>query len=349
MDLYPIVVAYYLFDNKALKWPLNIDGTLSLKLEDINLKNGLYKGKKRMHDALTDVVVTLKLARKLKLHQNKMWKYLLKCFDKSEDMKKLLKLNTGLNINGKHYQQALMISGKFGYKEKYIFPVINLGQHTYYRNKWCFLRLDYPQLIEVNLNNLLDHPIIFNKKLGELPIIFPATQYFSFPLSITRLEIIKKNKLFLKENPHWLIKIRHFILNFKYPNIKNIDVDASLYYENFMNSIERKICQKFHKETIKGKLMLMNSMNQSYYERALRILCRMALRQLPIHIQFEFQKYIAKLKIGNPKNLPIDFKGNYKVSVPEMFMRIKKIRVKYNLTKEQLFVLDELEEYFHCM
>lgn len=68
-DLFPIVTCYYLFCNDVLKWPKVLDEEgqrkISLKLENLNTENNLYSGG-RAHDAITDVIVTVELAKKLK-------------------------------------------------------------------------------------------------------------------------------------------------------------------------------------------------------------------------------------------------------------------------------------------
>ena len=42
--------------------------------------------------------------------------------------------------------------------------------------------------------------------------------------------------------------------------------------------------------------------------------------------------------------MPIDFRGGRKVSIPEVYERIQKLR-ESELTEEQLYLLDELEAY----
>lgn len=343
MDLYPIVASFYLFANEVLSWPINDENKVSLKLEDINAQNGLYS-EGRAHDALTDVLVTLELARKLRSHQPKMWAYLSARFNKTEDQKILSQLDIGLNINGEDYHQALMISGRFGYNERFMLPVLNLGQHWHYKNQWCFLRLDYAELTEVNIDNLSEHFLTVNKKWGDLPLVLPAKKRFLAHLSPERIALIKRNKEFLIQNPSLFVDIKESALDFKYPEVEHIDVDASLYTAGFMNYAEQALCEHFHQKAVGDKIKLMREMNRGLYERALRVIGRMAPDKLTPEMQGEFQGYLEKVASFDPQNMPVDFKGGRKVSIPEVYERIQKLR-ESELTEEQLYLLDELEAY----
>ncbi len=343
VDLYPIATAYYLFAQNVLSWPLDKEGKVSLKLENLNTQNSLYK-EGRAHDAITDVIVTLELARRFKLHQPKVWEYLIEHFNKTEDQKILSLLDIGLEVAHESYQQALMVSGRFGYNERFILPVLNLGQHWHYKNQWCFLRLDYIDLQEVTTQNIHEHFLTINKKWGDLPLILPAKKRFLAHLSDERIQKIKENKAFLQQNPRILTEIRDYTLDFKYPEIENVDVDASLYQAGFMNYAEQNLCEYFHKCDIEQKIKLMPKMNRSYYERALRIIGRMNPEKLPLAMQEEFQMYLERIASYDIENMPIDYKGERKVSIPEIYERIQTLQEE-NLTEEQFSLLAELESY----
>lgn len=343
MDLYPIVAAYYLCANDVLSWPINVENKVSLKLEDINKQNALYS-EGRAHDALTDVLVTLELARKLKSHQPKMWNYLTERFNKTEDQKILSQLDIGLKINGEDYQQAIMVSGRFGYNERFMLPVLNLGQHWHYKNQHCFLRLDYAELTQVNMDNLSEHFLTVNKKWGDLPLILPAKNFFLVHLLPERIVLIKRNKDFLMQNKSLFIDIKESALNFKYAHVEHVDVNASLYTEGFMTYGEQKLCEHFHQKPIAKKVKLMHEMTPSLYQRALRVIGRIAPQELTPEMQSEFQVYLERTASFQAQDMPVDFKGDCKASIPEVYKRIQKLRESH-LTDEQISLLDELEVY----
>src|SRR5262249_19699113 len=86
LDIFPITLLYFLYQKKALSWPIRA-GKISLKLEDLNQENNLYKGG-RAHNAMVDVEVTLNLARRLFEYPD-MWNYAIGYFDKQEDQKRI--------------------------------------------------------------------------------------------------------------------------------------------------------------------------------------------------------------------------------------------------------------------
>ena len=144
-DLFPIVACYYNFCNEALKWPTvtNEDGEekVSLKLENINAENNLYSGG-RAHDAITDVIVTVELAKKLKQAKPEMWQFLLQRFSKQIDEQTLSKLDVGIETESDNYKQAIAIGGIFGAKNSFMTAILHIGQHRHYKNQEIFVRLD---------------------------------------------------------------------------------------------------------------------------------------------------------------------------------------------------------------
>ncbi len=344
MDLYPIVSAYYLFADDVLKWPVNEEQKTSLKLEHLNEMNHLFL-QGRAHDAMSDVVVTLELAKKLKSANEKMWHYLTQRFDKAENQKVMGQLDVGLEVDKKSYLQALMVSGKFGSDVNFIAPVLSLGQHRHYKNQWCFLRLDLEDLAKANSDNFTDFIWAINKKWGEPPILLPAKKRFLAKFSQDRIETIKKNKAFLEDNPEVFIEIRDYILDYTYPVVENVDVDAALYQAGFMNQAEQNLSRAFHQGNVNKKVSLLGEMNKDYYQRALRVIGRLSPESLAADMQIEFQGYLEQIASYEVENMPVDYKGERKLSLPEAYEEIQKLLLADNLTEEQISLLEELESY----
>ena len=342
-DLYPFVVLYHLFSKETLNWPVNNKGLLSLKLEDLNAKNSLYS-EGRAHDAVSDVLATLALARILKAKNLKMWQYLLLRFNKTEDKETLSLLDTGINIDNNNYTQGLMVAGHFGHKDQFMVPGLNLGQHWHYKNQWCFLRLDTTKLQEITSENIAKHVVTINKKWGDLPLLLPTKKRFLKHLSDDRITCIKDTKVFLKTNPTFFLEIKHAVLDYKYPEIDNIDIDASLYQSGFMNYAEQNLCDVFHQSSVIQKVNVIKKMPESHYRRAVRVVGRIAPDALTESMQFEFRSYLEKIKRYDNDKL-IDYKGLTKVSIREVFHDIQTLRLEGNLTLAQRKILDELEDY----
>jgi len=80
-DLLDVLRLTYAFKPDTLVWPRRDDGSPSFKLEDLAQANHINLG--QAHDALTDVRVTIELARRIQQQQPKLFDWALRCRDKS--------------------------------------------------------------------------------------------------------------------------------------------------------------------------------------------------------------------------------------------------------------------------
>ena len=340
VDIYPMLIVYFLLRPDVISWPFNND-KVSLKLESINKLNNLYKG--RSHDALTDVQISIFLVKKLWNYDKNLWNYLLLHFLKIEDNEFLSKLDIGLSINEKKYRQGIVCSDIFGAKNFFISPVLNLGQHRYYKNKICLLRLDYQNIKDINLNNISEHKICFYKKIGDLPLMLPAKNNFTKYLNSVRQKDIKSNKSYLLSHPSFFEEIKqHFLCN-KYEKINNIDVDAALYQDDFSNYGEYVLLKKFHQADFEFKKKLMSHMNDSCYKRALRILGRIDMYNLDFEMLEVFEQYIKN--ISSEKSELIDHNGVPRLSISDTLQRINLLKEDRDLSSKKINILKELESY----
>lgn len=82
LDLYPVVLSYFVFAPTAIRWPEDHDGRPRLKLDRIAPLNHLDHGLTRAHDASSDATVTSRLARQLALYDADLFASCLKRIDK---------------------------------------------------------------------------------------------------------------------------------------------------------------------------------------------------------------------------------------------------------------------------
>ncbi len=353
-DLFPVVACYYNFCNEALKWPTatNDDGAekISLKLENINNENKLYSGG-RAHDAITDVIVTVELAKKLKLAKPEMWQFLMQRFYKQNDEQTLSKLDGGVELNGRAYHQAIAIAGIFGAKNNFMTAILDIGQHRHYKNQEIFLRLDnvlFAEHIEKYEKLQNEHwRLTVNKKWGDIPIILPAKTRFVGKLPKERLEIIKENKKFIQDNAELFNDFVDYVLEYKYPEIENIDIGASIYQSDFMTVADEKGCDKFHTSKFDDKVRMLNQLPKSYYDRAVRILGKLNFEKLPQQAQIEFQEYLNKIVSLDEDELLIDHRGKKRTTLEELYNQIQIVKHTDGITQEQHQLLEELEEYYN--
>ena len=342
MDIYPMLAMYYLYDNGRLVFP-NKDNKTSMKLELLNEVNQFVVNG-RAHDAMVDVEVTLGLARVLKLN-SPMWKYLERCFQKNTDESVIDKLNVGVSIKGKDYQQALMVNGIFGAESYYHAPVLNLGQHRIYKNQTCWLRLDLPELRETKEVNILEYCWVQKKKWGEPPMLLPVKGKYTQNFTTARIEEIKKNKQWIKDNADLFLSIVEESLESTYPKVNNIDVDAALYSSDFMKNWEQRLCCQFHGIDFKGKINMLKDLEGDMRERAIRVLGRLDFESLPEQFREDFCHYMERVTSFDESDLLVDYRGNRKRSVPDTFDKIQELRENQSLSGEQIKLLNELEDY----
>lgn len=342
MDLYPLVAAYYLYDHERIAFPTK-DGKPSLKLELLNEANQLVL-EGRAHDALVDVEVTVALARKLKSNEP-MWRFLEDGFKKKHDQRQAEKFKGGLTIKDTFYQQAIMVNGRFGVDNQYHAPVLNLGQHRHYKNQTCWLRLDLPELRETTIETISEHTWVMKKKWGEPPILLPALARFVKKLGEARINEIKENKKWLMENPDMFLAIVEDTLEYTYPKVDGVDIDAALYTSGFLAPWEERLCQQFHGATLEAKANMLPKFEGDLQTRALRLLGRLSPEHLPTEFQMDFHHYLEQIASFDEADLLLDFRGNKRRSVPESFEKIQTLKEERELSDEQLALLDELEEY----
>ena len=343
MDLYPMTVLYYLYKPEVLHWP-RIDDKPTMKLEKISEANKLALG--RAHDAMVDVEATLALAKKFK-QEPSMWVYLLGYFDKREEKRRLAKLPITLTSSYGEHKEGIMVLGRFGSRCQYCAPVIDLGEHRHYKNQHIWLRLDLPELIELktDLDSIKKNTWVLHKKFAEPGFILPNIDRYNTHLSNERKEIMHRNKAFLLENPALLAGIVDYHLEDKYPEVPGTDAQAALYQSNFWTTDETTMCEKFHQGGVSDKLAMLDKFsNPDLKEMAIRIVGRNFNGALQGDALCQYEDYLARCKTRIGDELPMDFRGNKRYGLEDLITDIANCRQEKNLSKEQVDLVDELEQ-----
>lgn len=335
MDMYPITLLYYLFKRDHLQWP-NKEGTINLKLENLNACNQFFKG--QAHNAMVDVEVTLALARQLFLDQ-KMWAFVIDYFHKKTDEER---------ISGNTF--GFMVNGKIGSASQFIAPVMHLGQHQHYKNQSLWLRLDEPNLTTTLVSgdgsaragkreepiNITEHTRVFKKRLGEPPIFLPMKDRYFNLLSIERKNNFEKNKIWLENNVDTLKSITHYYQHEKYPDVPERDIDAALYTIGFPTPVEEKWFQQFHAaKPAEKEAIAMRIPNATRREQAIRIIGR----HFPDYLSEENKHYFDAYL----KSQPIDFRGEKKLTRENALIEIDDLLKNKVLDDEQRRLLMEFQ------
>ena len=338
-DLYPLVVLYYLYKDKALSWP-KVDGNVSMKLEHIASTNNWLVG--QAHHAMTDVVATLSLARALKKDDD-MWNFAMQYFDKASDLSRTKDYCSFAKDDLSNINPALLVQGKFGRAANYAAPALCLGLHKQYTNQTIWLRLDNSELIGASVETA--SKFIIRNKLAEPPLVLPWKERFTKVLSSETMTNVATNLKFLtSKNAELFAAVKANALQYFYPEIANIDVDANLYTSKFPARHETEQLDSFHDDllTKQSAKMLSGIRNKRFHAQALRYIWRFYSDLLPTKYIEDLSRYSAQITAEN--NNIIDFKGENRLSPHTVLQEITKLK-SGSLDQQQLDILAELTEY----
>lgn len=332
MDLYPITVMYYLFRPKVMQWA-QINASNTFKLEYLNTANNFVAG--QAHDAMTDVQITLALARAL-IKDREMWNYIIGYFDKKTDIERCTRNNQ---------TTALMIDGKFGSDKCYQAPVLNIGMHKHYKNQSLWLALDTSQLMTTTLQTIPETTLVLRKRFAEPPILLPYSERFSQHLIPERKQLVTQSLDWLQQNPKVLQAIIAYHQEYKYPVIPNLDVDAALYQNGFLTDAEQSLCQDFHRATVIEKIQLVEKFtNINLRTQATRVLGRNFPQDLTPLLSTEFATYLQTINPVDSDTALLDYRSKQRLSPKAAVAEIAVLRLQADLTTEQRQLLDALEK-----
>lgn len=339
MDIYPMLVMYYLFKPLAIAWP-KINDVVTLKLEHLNRQNELTVG--NAHEAMNDVKATVELARLLKKEQ-KMWEYLCGCFNKKSDLARWEKLNLFIN----KYKLALLVDGGFGVAKFYQCPAIGIGMHHHYKNQSLWLPLDLFSFAEITDDNIATTTFIKRKRFGEPPLLLPLTAHYSHYLSEASHSLMAANLDWVQKNPELFAKVVLYHQEYKYPEVPKLDVDAALYQVGFMQESDQFKCNNFHAASPQGKVSLLsNFTTPGLRTQALRILGRNYPEVLAAAEDKNLvAEFIAYLNVSKSSNVIVDYRNKPRLIPQAALIEIENLLQEKNLNSRQSNLLAELSKY----
>ncbi len=340
-DLYPITATYWLYKNAILNWP-ETDQKPTLQLAELNAANNLASG--RAHDALTDVEVTMELARIL-ASESEMWNYLLSCFDKKTDQEHIAKLPVFFQSMGGDHRLGIMVNGYFGAEAKYQAPVISIGDSVPYKNQNLWMRLDLPEIQELTSDTIPD-TLIIRKRYGEPGIILPPYERYKEKLGRKRRAIVDANKKWLQTNADLFHEFIHYHRNYRYPVIPDLDADAALYQLDFPTENEKRLQQAFHAAPLFDKADIIPKLPRTETrDLASRILARNYPQALPKELSQSYRAYENKLNPDKAEDALLDYKGHRRTTPQYALAEIERIKTNLKPNEEQLQLMNDLGRY----
>ena len=144
-DLLDTLRACFALRPEGIQWPENEDGLPSMRLEHLTKANGVAH--ENAHDAMSDVLATINMAKLLKAAQPRMFEYFYQLRNKN----KITQLIDIVEIT-----PLIHVSGMFGALRSYVSLVAPLAWHPDNKNAviMCDLSVDISPLIELDVQQL---------------------------------------------------------------------------------------------------------------------------------------------------------------------------------------------------
>jgi len=347
MDLLPITTLYRIFKPEIIKWP-EIDGKPTLKLEQISRLNRLVPSG-RAHEAMTDVMATLELARALKT-QGRMWDYCLDFFDKKKDRGRIETVKKQFRIKAGDYRLCIMVSPSFGAQSMYMAPVLFIGHSIKYTNQSLWLRLDR-EIEFKGPDGGMDELFVIRKRYGESKIVLPPAQRFWNRFSKETIDACERNRQLICDNEESFNRLVLHYQEFEYPFVPDLDPDASLYQAGFFSKNEKIDIALFHNASDQEKIKQCTMIKSSRIrDLAYRVIFRNFYDTAESSsLMKNYTEFMEQIRAAGPDNLMKGFRNDIRFTRREAAEEIGLLRDKNELDPEQLELLDWLESYIKIL
>ncbi|MCW5197079.1 exodeoxyribonuclease I [Buchnera aphidicola] len=331
-DLINVVRACYLLRPEGIVWPKNKLGFVSFKLHDLTRSNHINHYD--VHNAASDVLATVSLAKLVKLKQPKLFNYLFKY---------RLKDNLKLLINKVQWQPLVYISGIFGNIRNNMTCIVPIFWNIKNFNMLVFfdLYMDSHSLVDFLLENRYRNNITISKLfsfgigflyINQCPILVPvnlldhANQY---RLNINLNSYLNKI-YFLRKNIFLFYEIRKLFSNFVYCNA-NHDVDLQI-YRSFFSNYDKKQMRIIHTISINDlKNISINFFDSRLYEMFFRYRARNFPQSLNCFEKIKWLLYRLK-----------KFNKNF---LERYFDNLNQLMNQYSKNLKKINLLNDLKRY----
>lgn len=242
----------------GINWPINSEGKISFKLEELTKANNLLHAK--AHDALSDVYATIEIAKLIKKNQPRLFNYLLNC-RKKDFIKKNIQVSTDLDVKSKLFvHSSRMISSEF-YATSIFVPLMQdpLNQNGFI----CWdLRHDPKVLLELNNNidrakyllytssedmkpgeNRLGLKTVFINKAPALAPVNTVDDACYSRLKLDKDVVLANAELLLRNQNNWFELIKS--LYSEKMEFSSSDAEHML-YDKFIDYNNKQLCTRVH-------------------------------------------------------------------------------------------------------
>lgn len=251
-----IRICYAFKKHDSINWVYNNKNLPVFKLDQLTAANGIAHA--NSHDALSDTLALVEIAKKIKQTQPDLFNYALE-----------LSLPQNVHKNIKLFKPILYTSSYFSTQQSCTQLCVPLAYHPEYKKRMIVFNLhqDPKILLKHNINDL--KKLIFTKKTEQTndfqrlqftELVFNKSPMFCVFEDISKIpaSIVKnlqintsesiKNLEFIKNNETQITKVIQSIYKNDTPFLSAEDVDQSI-YDNFLSRNDEYICNEIQRLT----------------------------------------------------------------------------------------------------
>lgn len=345
-DIIDLVRMTHALRPEGIHWPKNDQGLTSFRLELLTKANGI--GHEAAHDALSDVLATIEMAKLIKQHQPRLFQFYLDLRQKTEAFKLLHKA----------YQEPLMhVSSKYPTSQNCLAIVMALCPEPNNKNGVvvCDLSKDPRQLLELDADRLREKLYTRNEDLAEgeqrppFKTVHANKSPALAPMSTLRdedrqrlgldLDNISNNQSFIEAHK---VEIKNKITDVLSKNHfkQATDPDLMLYGGGFFSNPDKNKMQKLI--VMDGKALSEAQDNMNFQDKRIaEMLFRYRARNFPESLRNEeqqrWQAFCASKLRGE--------QASSSLSLEEFNESIKALKSACENETDKLQLLNDLEAY----
>lgn len=344
-DIIDMVRGTHALRPDGIQWPKNEEGLPSFRLEELTKANGIAH--EHAHDAYSDVLATINMAKLIKTAQPRLYDFFLKNKDKQS-------VAQSLDMNKR--QAVVHVSGMYKSINGNLGVVMPLVRHPINKNGIIVLDLSFePEVLSKLSVEEIDSRVYTAEKdlpegisripiktihLNKCPVVVPLntlTEEIRQRYSID-LDTCNKHREYILKHQNIFEKVKKvFSEKKKFPEQ---DVDEGL-YAGFFSNTDKFQLEKLRKST--PEEFTQQSSMPFDDSRIPELLFRYRARNYPNTLSEKEKQDWESFRIGKLHGR----EGDVPITVDSYLQSISELRQAEETTPEKLRLLDALEDYLH--